>query len=105
MEGSRGGPGGSRRGLGGLLERLGLQGPSQNALGGLWERSGVEKNLHGTALGRPKRNFKRGFSHLGLQKASQKEAKSVPNRVRKATRAQNGETLIFADSTQDFNDF
>ena len=41
----------------------------------------------------------------GGQKASQMEPKRVTNRDPEATRAENGETLIFGDGTQDFNDF
>ena len=41
----------------------------------------------------------------GGQKAPKMEPKRVPNRAPEATRAENGETLIFDDSTQDFNDF
>ena len=41
----------------------------------------------------------------GGQKAPKMEPKRVPNRAPEATRAENGETLIFDDSTKDFNDF
>ena len=41
----------------------------------------------------------------GGQKASKMKPKRDPNRAPQATRAENGETLIFDDSTQDFNDF
>ena len=41
----------------------------------------------------------------GCQKAPKMEPKRVPNRAPEATRAEYGETLIFDDSTQDFNDF
>ena len=57
------------------------------------------------ALGRSKWNSKRGFGHLGGQKAPQTEAKRALNRAQEAMEAQDGETLIFADSTQHFSDF
>ena len=40
----------------------------------------------------------------GGQKAPKMEPKRVPNRAPEATRAENDETLVFNDSTQDFND-
>ena len=41
----------------------------------------------------------------GSQKASKLEPKRVPHRAPEATRTDNGETLIFDESTQDFNYF
>ena len=41
----------------------------------------------------------------GGQKAPKMEPQRVPNRAPEATRAENGETLIFDDSTKDFNYF
>ena len=41
----------------------------------------------------------------GCQKAPKMEPKRVPNRAPEATRTENGKTLIFDDSTKDFNDF
>ena len=41
----------------------------------------------------------------GGQKASKMEPQRVPNRVPEATRAGRDQTLIFNDSTKDFNDF
>ena len=41
----------------------------------------------------------------GSKKTPKMEPKRVPNRVPEATRAENGETLIFNDCTKDFNDF
>ena len=41
----------------------------------------------------------------GRQKTPKIRPQRVPNRAPEATRAENGETLIFDDSTQDFNDF
>ena len=41
----------------------------------------------------------------GSQRAPKMEPKRAPNRAPEATRTENGETLIFDDSTQDFNDF
>ena len=40
----------------------------------------------------------------GGQKAPKMEPKRLPNRAPEATRAENDETLIFNDSTKDFND-
>ena len=40
----------------------------------------------------------------GGQKAPKMDPKRVPNRAPEATRTENGETLIFNDSTKDFND-
>ena len=59
----------------------------------------VRKLYSSAALGQPKRNPKRGLSHLECQKTTHKEAKWVPNRAPEATRAQNDEKLIFADGT------
>ena len=39
------------------------------------------------------------------QKAPKMEPKRVPNRGPKATRTENGKTLIFDDRIKDFNDF
>ena len=41
----------------------------------------------------------------GRQKAPKMEPKRVSNRAPEATRAGNGETLIFDDGIKDFNDF
>ena len=57
------------------------------------------------ALGRSKWNSKGGFGYLGGQKVPQTEAKRALNRAQEAMEAQDGETLIFADSTKDFHDF
>ena len=43
----------------------------------------------GAILGRSKTNCETGFSHLGDQKAVEKEAKRVQHRVQEAGRAQN----------------
>ena len=45
------------------------------------------------------------WRHLEGQHGPKTEPGRSPNRVPEATRAENGETLIFDDSTQDFNDF
>ena len=41
----------------------------------------------------------------GSQKAPKMEPKRVPNPALEAIPSENGKTLIFNDSTQDFNDF
>ena len=64
---------------------------SWTALGGLQGR----KKVYGSALGGSWKNFKTVFSHLGGQKAPQREAKRLQNRDQEATRAQNGKTLKF----------
>ena len=74
---------------GGLLERSG------RPLGALLDGPRTAKTCSWTALGRSRRNSKRGFSHLGGQKAPRKEAKSLPNRAQVATRAESAETLKF----------
>ena len=58
-------------------------------LGALLDASGAEKKILGAALGRSKRNSKRGFSYLGGQKAPKTEPGRVPNRVPEATRTKN----------------
>ena len=78
-----------------------LLGASWGALGGLRGR----KKVVWTALGRSKANSKRGFSHLGGQKAPEMDAKRVQNRVKEATRAENtisSKTIVFS---MDFHDF
>ena len=82
----------------GLLER------SWRPLGALLEALGAEKQVWGSALGRPKGSYETGFSHLGGQMPSQNEPRRVPNPGPKAIQAENGDTLIFDVSTRDFND-
>ena len=41
----------------------------------------------------------------GRQQSPKMEFKRAPNRAPEATPAENGKTLIFDDSSQDFNDF
>ena len=47
----------------------------------------------------------RSWRHLEGQKAPKMEPGRVPNQAPQATRAENCKTLIFDDSTQDFDDF
>ena len=56
-------------------------------------------------LDRPWKAPKASLSDLGRQKAAQKAAKTLPNGGQEATQATDGETLIFADRTLDFDDF
>ena len=72
----------------------------------------------GAVLEAYKRRLERSLGRLGAvlraleamlessgQKAPKMEPKRVPNRAPEATQAEHGETLIFVDSTKDFNDF
>ena len=81
---------------------LGSLEASWKRLGRLLEASGAEKMILRAAPGRSKRNLKTGFSYLGDQKAPKTEPGRVPNRTPEATQAENGETLIVDDNTQDF---
>ena len=82
-----------------LLER------SRRLLGTLLDGSKTERKSSWSALGRSKTDFESGFSHLGGQKAPEKEAKRVPNRIQVAIRAESGETSFSGNSSMNFNDF
>ena len=84
---------------GGLLEA------SWEPLGALLEASGTEKKISRAAPGRSKRNSKRGFSYLKVQKAPETEPGSVRNRVQEATRAENAissKTIVFSIKINEF---
>ena len=83
-----GGPGGVLGGPGAVLEAY------KRRLGGSLGR-----------LGAVLRALEAMLEPSGCQKAPKMEPKRVPNRAPEATRAEYGETLIFNDCTQDFNDF
>ena len=104
----------------------GFRVPSWERLGSPWKHLGSIFGRPGSVLGDPgaileasKRRLRGSLGHLravlraleamlepsGCQKAPKMEPKQVPNRVPEATRAEYGKTLIFNDSTQDFNDF
>ena len=73
-----------------------------------WEVLEAYKRRLGGSLGRlgaVLRALEAMLEPSGCQKAPKMEPKRVPNRAPEATRAEYGETLIFYDSTQDFNDF
>ena len=79
--------------------------PSSEPPGMLLDASGAEKKISWAALGRSKTKLKTGFNSLAVHKAPKTEPKIVPNRAPEATRAENGETLIFYDSIRDLVDF
>ncbi len=73
-----------------------------------WEVLEAYKRRLGGSLGRlgaVLRALEAMLEPSGCQKAPKMEPKRVPNRAPEATRPEYGETLIFNDSTQDFNDF
>ena len=78
-------------------------------LGGLLEVSsrtfGAIVEAIGAILGRSKTNYEIGFSHLGGQKAAEKDAKRVQHRVQEAGRAQNtksSKTIVFQHNSMIF---
>ena len=92
-----------------LLESLGgVLGGLGGVLGGAGAVLEAYKRRLGGSLGRlgaVLRALEAMLEPSGCQKAPKMEPKRVPNRAPEATRAEYGETLIFNDSTQDFNDF
>ena len=111
------------RALGGFL---GAPGPVLEALGESWGRLWCTGGLPGGVLGGPgallevsKRclggspgrpgavlgALEAMLEPSGSQKAPKMEPKRVPNPALEAIPSENGKTLIFNDSTQDFNDF
>ena len=105
----------SWRALGGLHSRLG---GSWRALGASWVRWGRSWRRLGRCWGHIKMSWRlpgpswsrlgNSGSHVGAiwrPKGAQNRAQKGPNRAPEATRAENGEHLIFYDSTKDFNDF
>ena len=87
-------PGDGFGALGAFLET------SWEVLGRSWRCLGGSPGRHGAVLGA----LEAMLEPSGSQKAPKMEPKRVPNRAPEATRAENGETLIFDDSTKDFND-
>ena len=88
--------------LGGVLGGLrGVLGGAGTALEAYKRRLGGSQGRLGAVLG----PLEAMLEPSGGQKAFKMEPKRVPNRAPEATRAENGETLIFDDSTKDFNDF
>ena len=88
--------------LGGVLGGLrGVLGGAGTALEAYKRRLGGSQGRLGAVLG----PLEAMLESSGGQKAPKMEAKRVPYRAPDATRAENGETLIFDDSTKDFNDF
>ena len=85
---AKGGRGGVLRGAGVVLEAY-------------KNRLGASQGRLGAVLG----PLEAMLEPSGGQKAPKMEPKRVPNRAPEATRAENGETLIFDDSTKDFNGF
>ena len=108
----------SWRRLGGSLSRLGLLESLAGALGVLgavpeasWGGSGAAlepfKRCLGSSpgrLGAVLRALDVRLEPSGSQKGLKMEPKRVRNRASEATRAEHCETLIFDDSTKDFND-
>ena len=87
--------------LGGVLGTLGA------VLEASWEVLEAYKRRLGGSLGRlgaVLRALEAMLEPSGCQKAPKMEPKRVPNQAPEATRAEYGDTLIFNDSTQDFND-
>jgi len=82
------GPGGVLGGPGAVLEAY------KRRLGGSLGR-----------LGAVLRALEAMLEPSGCQKAPKMEPKQVPDRAPEATRVECGETLMFNDSTQDFNGF
>ena len=76
---------------------LGSLEASWGPLGMLLEASGAEKKILGAALGRFKRNLKRGFSYLGGQRTPKTEPGEVQNGVPNRIRVEKGE--IAKDAT------
>ena len=105
----------SWRALGGLQSRLGgswrALGASWAVLEASWEVLGRHwKRIRGV-LEAPRvvlepswDLWKPCWSHLEANKLPKLSPKRVPIRAPEATRAENDETLIFNDSTKDFND-
>ena len=78
---------------------------SWEVLGRLWRHT---RGLLGGSLGRLGSILETPEAMLeqfGSEKAPQMEAKIVSNRAPEANRSENAKTLIFDDSTQDFDDF
>ena len=95
-----------------LGEPWGRLGRAGGGLGGILGGAGAvleasKTRLGGSVgrLGAVLRALEAMLEPSGGQKAPKMEPKRVPNRAPEATRAENGETLIFDDSTKDFNDF
>ena len=86
---------GGLSGLGGVLGGAGA------VLEAYKNRLGASQGRLGAVLG----PLEAMLEPSGGQEAPKMEPKRVPNRTPEATRAENGETLIFDDSTEDFNDF
>ena len=87
--------------LGGVLGGLrGVLGGAGTALEAYKRRLGGSQGRLGAVLG----PLEAMLEPSGGQKAFKMEPKRVPNRAPEATRAENGETLIFDDSISDFND-
>ena len=78
---------------------------SWGGLGGLLGTLGAVLEASWTLLGVSWALLRRSWRHLERQKAPKTEPGGVPNRFPEASRAENDETLIFDDSTQDFNGF
>ena len=89
----------SRRPPGAVLEA------SWGGLGGLLGALGAVLEASWAVLGVSWALLRWSWRHLEGQHGPKTEPGRSPNRVPEATRAENCETLIFDDSTQDFNDF
>ena len=81
--------------LGAVLEA------SWEVLGRSWRRLGGSLGRLGAILGA----LEIMLEPPGSQKAPKMETERVPNRAPEATRVENDETLVFSNSTEDFNDF
>ena len=87
-------------GPGSLLGRPGKPlGRSWGGLGGLVGALGAVLEASWALLGVPWALLRRSWGHLEDQKAPKSEPGRVPNQAPQATGAENGETLIFDDST------
>ena len=73
-------------------------------LEGVWGSAGASLGPYERRLGDVLGPLEAMLEPSGSQKSPKMESQMVPNRVPEATRAENDETLIFDDSTKDFND-
>ena len=88
-------PGGVFGALGAFLEA------SWEVLGRSWRSLGGSPGRPGAVLGA----LEAMLEPSGSQKSPKMEPQRVPNPALEAIPSENGKTLIFNDSTQDFNDF
>ena len=88
-------PGGVFGALGAFLEA------SWEVLGRSWKCLGGSPGRPGAVLGA----LEAMLEPSGSQKNPKMEPQRVPNPALEAIPSENGKTLIFNDSTQDFNDF